>query len=139
MTSSCSRDDFPTSTAGRTRGVSAVQPLQFLHERFDPRSDVAPLGLPLTLLLAELPELMNECRGVVSLQLALQVLELGREFVALLLEPPTLVPELRDDGGGLLDALGEAFEVGLHDDGVGGHRSLSRPPKSLPTAATMRS
>ena len=119
------------------RDAAAFQPLQFLHERFYLRSDVPPFGLRFALLLAKQRELVHERRGVVPLELALQLGELAHEVVTFLFELRPLVAELLDQGGGLFDPLGEAVEIGHHHDCFG-HRVLKWPPWSFSTAATMR-
>ena len=113
-------------------------PLQLLQERLDSRRDFASLDLPISLLPLQRRELLDHGTRVLPLELALEVLEALRQLIALGLEPGAIVAQLLDEAGCSLDALREPVEVVLYGNGFG-HLSLSRPPHSFATAATIRS
>src|SRR5258706_11617709 len=117
---------------------SSFEALELLDQSLDPRRDLAPLALPLTLLLAQRLGFGQQIAGVLTLELALGFLQPRAHLLALALESQLVVLEALNQRRGLLDSLGEQVEIGTHHRGFG-HFSLKRPPYWSATAAAILS
>src|SRR5437867_4862281 len=118
-------------------GISVLDLLELLEQRFDAHRHLAPRDLPLPLLALEAPVLRSQ-GGVMPAQPVLQLPHVPRQLVALHLETIAVGAQLLDHPGGPLDAVRQSVEIRKSGGRRLAHRSLKRPPHCFATASTIR-
>src|SRR5437667_12392265 len=91
-------------------GISVLDLLELLEQRFDAHRHLAPRDLPLPLLALEAPVLRSQ-GGVMPAQPVLQLPHVPRQLVALHLETIAVGAQLLDHPGGPLDAVRQSVDI----------------------------